>query len=160
MNRPTIKGELVQLRSADSNDLELLFKWLNDPSVYLWWGGHPVSREEIQQKYTGLRSPQVESYIIEESEMPVGYIQSWQATESSCGIDIFLDPRKHGRGLGTDAVCALIRYLTEVEGRKLITADPATENVRALAMFRKAGFTPSGRNADEVPRVAPLEFVL
>jgi len=90
------------------------------------------------------------------SGTPVGYIQSWQATESSCGIDIFLDSTKQGRGIGTDAVCTLIRYLTEVEGRKLITADPATENVRALAMFRKAGFTPNGRNTDEGNR----EFVL
>jgi len=90
------------------------------------------------------------------SGTPVGYIQSWQATESSCGIDIFLDSTKQGRGIGTDAVCTLIRYLTEVEGRKLITADPATDNVRALAMFRKACFTPSGRNTDEGNR----EFVL
>jgi len=98
-------------------------KWLNEPSVYLWWGGHPVRREEIPQKYTGLRSPQVNSYIIEVSGSPVGYIQSWQATESSCGIDIFLDSTKQGRGLGTDAVCALTRFLTEVEGRQLITAE-------------------------------------
>ena len=82
-----IKGECVELRLADSNDLELLCGWLNEPSVYLWWGGHPVPIEEIQQKYTGLRSPQVDSYIIEESGTPGGYIQSWQATESSCGID-------------------------------------------------------------------------
>ena len=149
MIRPRVKGEFVELRFADSTDLEHLVKWLNDPSVYRWWGGHPVRREEIQQKYTGQRSPQVNSYIIEESGTPIGYAQSWQATESSCGIDIFLDPAEQGRGLGTDAVCALTRYLTEVEGRKLITADPTPDNIRALAMWRKAGFIPSGRSTDE-----------
>lgn len=149
MNRPRIKGDLVEIRLADSNDLELLCRWLNDPSVYLWWGGHPVSREEIQQKYTGLRSPQVDSYIIEESGTPVGYIQSWQETESSCGIDIFLDPTKQGRGLGTDAVRALTRHLTAIEEKHVITADPAHDNVRAFSMWRKAGFIPTGRNTDE-----------
>ena len=149
MNQPRIKGELVELRLTDSADLAHLVRWLNDPAIYRWWGGHPVRREEIQQKYTGLRGPQVDSYIIEESGTPVGYIQSWQETESSCGIDIFLEPTKQGRGLGTDAVCALTRYLTMSEEKHVITADPAPDNVRALAMFRKAGFTPSGRNTEE-----------
>lgn len=149
MNQPPIKGEIVELRLAESNDLEHLARWLNDPSVYRWWGGEPVSRDEIQQKYTGRRSPQVVSYIVEESGIPVGYAQSWQLTESYCGLDIFLDSTKQGRGLGTDAVCVLTKYLIAIEGRLVITADPASDNVRALAMWRKAGFIPSGRITDD-----------
>lgn len=72
------------------------------------------------------------SYLIEESSTPVGYVQSWQVDEPACGIDIFLDPTKQGQGLGTDAVRALVGHLTAIEGSRMVTADPAPDNVRAL----------------------------
>jgi aminoglycoside 6'-N-acetyltransferase len=150
-----VRGLLTGLRPANSADLETLVTWLNDPAIYRWWGGNPITPEVVRQKYTGDRSPVVESFIIEEAGIPVGYIQSCMASESSCGIDIFVAPSHQGRGLGTDAVRALAEFLTGVEGCHVVTADPAPDNVRALGLWQRAGFIPSGRITEE----GNLEFV-
>jgi aminoglycoside 6'-N-acetyltransferase len=149
MQQPRILGDFVELRPAGPADLELLTGWLHDPEVYHWWGGRPVPEEEIQRKYVGGRSPEVTSYIIEEGGAPVGYAQSWRTDESSGGIDMFLSPAAQGRGLGTDAVRALAGFLTTTQGWRLVTADPEHGNARALSMWRKSGFVPSGRTTEE-----------
>ncbi|HUW77525.1 MAG TPA: GNAT family N-acetyltransferase [Candidatus Nanopelagicaceae bacterium] len=119
-----IRGRLTELRPANPEDSELLFVWLNDPEVYRWWGGGPVSRETIEQKYTGARSPSVMNYIIENDGVPIDYIQSSMASPASCGLDIFLDPTRRGRGFATDVVHAICEFLTTVEEIRVITADP------------------------------------
>jgi aminoglycoside 6'-N-acetyltransferase len=150
-----VRGLLTELRPATSADLETLVTWLNDPDIYHWWGGDPISRDEVEAKYTGARSSLINSFIVEEGGIPVGYIQSYVASESSCGIDIFLAPSGQGRGLGTDAVRALAEFLIGVEEWQVVTADPASDNLRARALWQRAGFVASGRITDE----GNLEFV-
>ena len=60
------------------------------------------------------------------------------------GIDLFLDPALHGRGLGTEAVRQVVRLLIEERGHHRITIDPAVENAAAIRAYEKAGFRPVG----------------
>jgi RimJ/RimL family protein N-acetyltransferase len=150
-----VRGLLTELRPATSADLETLVTWLNDPDIYHWWGGDPISRDEVEAKYTGARSSLINSFIVEEGGIPVGYIQSCKLNESTCGIDIFLDPAMQSRGLATDAVRALSEFLIRDEGWQVVTADPASDNLRARALWQRAGFVASGRITDE----GNLEFV-
>jgi aminoglycoside 6'-N-acetyltransferase len=55
-------------------------------------------------------------------------------------IDLFLHPRHHGRGLGTDAVRTMVRHLTAERGHHRVTIDPAVANVAAIRSYEKAGF--------------------
>jgi aminoglycoside 6'-N-acetyltransferase len=59
-------------------------------------------------------------------------------------IDLFLDPRVHGGGLGTDALRTLARYLIEERGHHRITIDPAADHAAAIRCYEKAGFRPVG----------------
>jgi len=135
-----IFGNKVELRSVKQNDFELLFRWLNDPEVYRWWGGLPIDSDTVQQKYLGLRRPQVEGYIIEVTGIPIGYAQRHQSGDSEGSIDLFLVPEMRGRGYGGDAVRALVEYLTQVEGWKRIAVDPEQENNLAQRFWQKLGF--------------------
>lgn len=135
-----IFGDRVKLRSVELNDFELLFRWLNDPEVYRWWGGKPIDSDVVQQKYLGLRRPQLDGYIIEVTGIPIGYAQKHQSGESDGNIDLFLVPEMRGRGYGGDAVKALIEYLTQVEGWKRIAVDPEHRNILAQRFWRKLGF--------------------
>jgi aminoglycoside 6'-N-acetyltransferase len=49
-----------------------------------------------------------------------------------------------GRGLGTDAVRTLARYLLEVRGHHRLTIDPAADNARAIRTYEKVGFRAVG----------------
>ena len=60
------------------------------------------------------------------------------------GIDLFLDPALHGRGLGTEAVQQVVRLLVEERGHHRIVIDPAVENAAAIRAYEKAGFRPVG----------------
>lgn len=135
-----IFGDRLELRSVNQDDFDLLFRWLNDPEVYRWWGGVPIASDVVQQKYLGLRRPQVEGYIIEATGIPIGYAQRHQTGDDEGGVDLFLAPEMRGRGYGGDAVRALVKYLTQVEGWKRITVDPEQDNIPAQSFWRKLGF--------------------
>ena len=60
------------------------------------------------------------------------------------GIDLFLDPALHGKGLGTEAVGRMVRHLIDERGHHRITIDPAVDNAAAVRAYEKAGFEPVG----------------
>lgn len=56
------------------------------------------------------------------------------------GIDLFLDPQVHGRGLGGEAIALVARHLFEARGHHRLTIDPALANDRAIRCYEKVGF--------------------
>jgi aminoglycoside 6'-N-acetyltransferase len=60
------------------------------------------------------------------------------------GIDIFVASRQHNRGVGTEAVWLLARFLCEQRGHHRLTIDPAAANQRAIRCYEKVGFRPVG----------------
>ena len=110
------------------------------PDVRRWWGveddeGWPFSEEEV------------ESWTIEVDGAVAGLIQAWEERDPDfphAGIDVFLDPRACGRGLGTDAVRTLARHLVSDRGHHRLVIDPAAANTRAIRCYEKVGFRPVG----------------
>jgi aminoglycoside 6'-N-acetyltransferase len=144
-----IRGERTSLRPASDDDLELLVGWLADPEVYRWWEGRPLSQDEVTDLYTGRRRPEVDPFIIEADGVPVGYLQVWEGTETSGGIDMFLVPQARGRGLGPDAARAAASFLLDDRGWTEVTVDPLVDNHRAIRAFERAGFAPEGEELDD-----------
>ena len=56
------------------------------------------------------------------------------------GIDLFLEPAHHGKGLGPDAIRTLARFLIEERGHHRLTIDPAAANEQAIRAYEKVGF--------------------
>jgi aminoglycoside 6'-N-acetyltransferase len=141
-----IRGERTTLRPATEDDLDLLSGWFADPAVYEEWGGRPRSREEVAEKHVGRRAPAVESLIVEENGEPVGFLQYSVAPKRPTmgGIDVVLVPHARGRGLGSDAVEALVQFLMSEKGWRRVTADPLAANLRAIRFWFRNGFRPSG----------------
>jgi len=135
-----IRGERTHLRPATPADTDLLHGWFADPEVHRFWGGSPKSRDEVEAKYVGGRSPAVESFIVERDGEPIGYIQHWSDAEGEGGLDMFLVPDARGQGLGPDAGRALAAYASEELGWKRVTVDPAIGNERAIKAWERAGF--------------------
>jgi aminoglycoside 6'-N-acetyltransferase len=137
------------LRAASDGDLDLLAGWFANPEVYRWWGGQPLSGNEVAADYTGHRSPEVESFIVEAENEPVGYLQYWHDTEHTGGLDMFLIPEARGQGLGPDAARATVDFLFRECGWNEVTADPLTDNDRAIRAWAHAGFLPDHESRDE-----------
>ncbi len=60
------------------------------------------------------------------------------------GLDIFVAPAFHGRGLGREALRLAARWLIEERGHHRIIIDPAAANARAIAAYAAIGFKPVG----------------
>jgi aminoglycoside 6'-N-acetyltransferase len=141
---PTLQGQLVTLRPLRADDREALLEVLRDPSVVAIWDtrGAEHSADELlagDRHFT--------AWAIEVDGELAGTIQAAESDDEdyrSAGIDIVMHSRFQNRGLGTDAVRTLARYLLEVRGHHRLTIDPAADNLRAIRTYEKVGFRPVG----------------
>jgi len=148
---------VVRLRLATPADAELITGWLSEEAVHRWWGGAPVPRREVEEKYTGRRAPGVVVHLVEAAGRPVGLLQAWQDADA-CGLDLFVAAAEQGRGVGPVAARALAEDLT-ARGWRNLTVDPAVENVVAVRAWSRAGFVPTGeRGTDEGRETLQMVF--
>jgi aminoglycoside 6'-N-acetyltransferase len=129
------------IRLAEVADAELLVQWHDDPEVARYWDDERFTREEMIARLQ--RTDDVEAYIVEADDEPVGYLQVWSDGEAG-GIDMFLVPRARGRGLGPDAARAVARHLLDGRGWSRVTVDPYLWNEPAIRAWRRAGFRDVG----------------
>jgi aminoglycoside 6'-N-acetyltransferase len=136
---PEIKGEIVTLRPMRDDDAGVLTELVRTPEVAKWWGTQdddfPFDEPEAT-RFTIIADGRVAGLIQYGTEDEPDYRHAW--------IDIYLDARLHGRGLGTDAVRTLAEHLHEQLGYHRVTIDPAVANVAAVRAYEKAGFRTVG----------------
>jgi aminoglycoside 6'-N-acetyltransferase len=138
-----LRGESVVLRSLRVEDIPRLVEIGREPEVARWWTS--VTTEKLTAKAAG-RDDATGLAVLADGEL-VGMIQFHEEDHPeyrSAGIDIFLSSAVHGRGLGTDAVRTLARWLVRERGHHRVTIDPAVENPAAVRAYEKAGFKPVG----------------
>ena len=143
-NPTMLAGELVTLRRAEMADAERLAEILAQPAVSAWWGRHDLDRVRAEVIDPGDGTV---VFVIEVEGTVAGLVQYSEEDEPDyrhAGIDIFLDPAYHGRGLGADAVRTVARYLFDVRGHHRLTIDPAASNERAIRSYERVGFRPVG----------------
>ncbi len=132
-----LHGDLVTLRTTTHDDLPALAAILAKREVGRWWADTEMD----------LTNPTSELFTVEHDGRTVGGME-WYSEEDPefrhAGLDIFLDPAVHRRGLGTDAVRTLARHLIEVYGYHRLVIDPAVHNTAAIRCYEKVGFRPVG----------------
>jgi aminoglycoside 6'-N-acetyltransferase len=107
-----------------------------EPEVARWWDpppdGWPLEEEENDTKLA----------VVADGEL-VGYIQFWEEPDPSgrhADVDIFLGSAAQDRGLGTEAMRAVVRHLIEELGHHRITLSTSVDNARAIHVYEKVGF--------------------
>jgi len=124
--------------------VDALLAILGEPSVAQWWGT-PATREAVVQDL--LRESDTVAFVIEADGEVAGAIQYYEETDPdyrSAGIDVYLGARFQDRGIGTEALALLARFLFEERGHHRLTIDPAASNPRAIRAYAKVGFRPVG----------------
>ena len=139
-----LEGDRVVLRTArtsDVDDLEVIFA---EPDVALWWPR--FDRAKIEKEVLHPDEDTTVYTVAVDGEV-AGVIQSWEEDDPDyrhAGMDIALATRWHGAGVAVDALRTLARHLVQTEGHHRLVIDPAVENRRAIACYRKVGFQPVG----------------
>ena len=158
MTSHELRGEQAVVRVADERDADLLVAWHDDPEVARFWDDERFTREEMLER---LRRAEVEAFVVEANEEPVGYLQVWQEGDGG-GIDMFLVPAARGRGVGPDAARTVARHLRDERGWRRVTVDPYVWNGSAIRAWRRAGFRAVGEHEpdeDHSARWLLMEFV-
>jgi aminoglycoside 6'-N-acetyltransferase len=127
-------GRLVLRRLVPADAAELRRIHLT-PEVRRWWD-EPADDFPWEE-------PDSTRFTIEFDGRVAGLIQCWEETEPKyrhAGIDMFLEPSLHGRGLGAAAMTRVVRHLIAERGHHRITIDPAVDNVIAIRCYEKVGF--------------------
>ncbi len=127
------------LRSLAKGDEAELLRIHTTPEVQRWW--------DVPEEGFPWDEPESTRLIIEVDGAIAGLIQFWEEPEPKyrhAGIDLFVDPALHGRGLGTEAVRRVVSHLIDDRGHHRITIDPAAANAAAIRCYEKVGFRPVG----------------
>jgi aminoglycoside 6'-N-acetyltransferase len=138
-----LKGDRVVLRPLRVDDVPVLVEIQAQASVARWWGR--PDEGDLRRQAEG-KSEETSFAITVDGEV-AGLIQYAEETDPMyrhAGIDLFLSEELQGRGLGTDAVRTLARYLIHDRGHHRLTIDPSTDNHAAISAYEKVGFKPVG----------------
>jgi aminoglycoside 6'-N-acetyltransferase len=139
VQRLELLGGALVLRALARGDEAELVRIHREPEVARWWDQPEPAfpwDEPSSQRLT----------IVYEGAV-AGLIQYWEEPEPKyrhAGIDVFVDPRLHARGIGSAAVAGLSRALIQTRGHHRVTVDPAVGNRAAVRAYEKAGFVPVG----------------
>jgi aminoglycoside 6'-N-acetyltransferase len=144
-------GERVGLRPLVEADAPLLARMFALPSVAQWWAR--ISEDDVRAMCSDHTAP---AFAVVLEGAVVGLVQYHEERDPQyrhAGIDIAIDPDAQGRGIGTDAVRTMARYLVDVRGHHRLTIDPAADNERAIACYRRVGFRAVGvmREYEQAP---------
>jgi aminoglycoside 6'-N-acetyltransferase len=124
---------LVPVRPEHTDRLRALRR---APEVGRWWDpppdGWPLTPEADLHKLTVLVDGEV-----------AGYVQFWEEPDPDsrhADVDIFLGPDTQGRGLGTEAMRTVVRFLIDDRGHHRVTLGTSVDNTRAIRCYEKVGF--------------------
>jgi len=124
----------VRLRLHEPTDDPILQQIRAAPEVLRWWGPPDEPDESVV-------------YVVELDDRVVGSIQYHEEDDvmyRNAGIDVYLAPSIHGRGVGTDSVRTLAEHLVRDRHHHRLTIDPAADNAAAIGCYEKVGFRPVG----------------
>ncbi|MEM9843207.1 MAG: GNAT family N-acetyltransferase [Pseudomonadota bacterium] len=157
----TVTGKYA-FRAATMGDLPMLLAWQAEPHVRAWWDSDaPYNQEELS-------NPRVSRFIVSFDGRPFAFMQDYAVhgwedhhfahlPTGARGIDQYIgDPKMIGVGHGTAFMGARMKVLFD-DGAPVIATDPHPDNARAIAVYKKLGFEPSGPPQDtEWGRILPM----
>ncbi|OQB25782.1 MAG: Spermidine N(1)-acetyltransferase [Firmicutes bacterium ADurb.Bin182] len=146
-----IKGRFVTLRAVEEDDLEMLRDMMNDSDMeqYVVGWSFPVSKEQQHNWYINLLTDsKSKRFIIEtKDDGAVGIVTltdiDWKNRSANHGIKL-ANRKNRTKGIGTDAVMALMRYTFDELGLHRLDGAWFDDNVASKGLYTKCGWSVEG----------------
>lgn len=145
-----IKYQDITLRAIEEEDLELLREMMNDPEIEKMTGvvGLPVSRRDQQKWYDNLSNKDVRLVIDTEEFGAIGVVMltdiDYRNSTAQFHSKIATSKNIRGKGYGTKATYALIRYGLLEMNLHLIYSHIVEYNIPSQRVKEKCGFQKDG----------------
>ena len=148
-----LKGEQIYLRALEPNDVNILYKWENETSV--WHLSNTVSpfskyvlEQYVQNSHLDIyTTKQLRLIICDKTEKTIGCIDLFdfdpKNLRAGIGILIAEEPEKQ-KGYATEALKLLVTYCFNVLNLHQLYCNINTDNTISLSLFQKQGFVVTG----------------
>jgi RimJ/RimL family protein N-acetyltransferase len=147
-----LRGERVELRAIEEEDLPLLRRWRSEPAMRSdFTPPFPSSLADMRRRYLekpAMSETGAELLIVAADGVLVGFVQfhrvgygvgSWAAN-----IGISVAPEHRGHGYGTEAQRLMAEYLLAVYPIGRVEAGTDVDNIPEQRALEKAGFQREG----------------
>jgi RimJ/RimL family protein N-acetyltransferase len=151
-----IRGESIYLMPVDPENAETFRGWFNDPEVHRWLlSGHiPITKDAelriLEELETSDDAYAYEIHVAKD-DRPIGICGLGEVTlvhrTGEIGITIG-EKDAQGQGYGGDAIRTLLGFGFGTLGLHRIGISCYEGNERACALYRKLGFTETGRKRE------------
>ena len=159
-----LKSDNISLRAIEPADIDILFDWENDTSIWMVSGTiAPFSRFVLEQY---LASAHLDIYahkqlrlvidLLNDEEnpdetIPIGFIDlfDFDPKNKRAGIGILIgDNELRGKGYGAQALQLLINYAFKTLDLHQLYCNITPDNEPSLHLFKKLGFEITGLKQD------------
>ncbi|MBL8924233.1 MAG: GNAT family N-acetyltransferase [Myxococcaceae bacterium] len=140
----TPRLRLTPLEDADVGPLTAI---LREPEVARWWPGYDEGRVRDELRTGEDGGEYVTVFAVREAGRLLGVVQACEVLNPDyrhAGIDVALGLAGQGRGLGREAIEAVVRWLSGERGHHRLVIDPAADNSRAIRCYEAVGFRAVG----------------
>jgi RimJ/RimL family protein N-acetyltransferase len=160
MSTAFLEGKDIVLRGFEREDLQHLYRWVNDPEVtyYMFMGDRPSTIEDLAEIWEKERKSPTDIVfaIIEKAGGKV---------VGTCGLYCINFISRHaelrivigekdfwGKGLGTETLRLMISYAFDKLNLNKVWLGGNADNTAAIRCYEKAGFTREGVLRQEIYR--------
>jgi RimJ/RimL family protein N-acetyltransferase len=153
-----IRGDKIYLTELDPANAETVRAWLNDPEVYryLMVGHTPITKDDELHYYErqGATSDaqSFEIHVAEDGRY-IGNVglKDMHPVHRRAEMGIAIGRKEDwGKGFGFDAIVTCLRYGFDTRGLHTVKIRAHAGHVRALELYRRAGFVEVGRERETV----------
>jgi RimJ/RimL family protein N-acetyltransferase len=163
-----LKGQLVILQPATPDDARPIYEWLVSSDLTSSMMGPPLFPEVplptwaqfcadyAPHFFDGLKPHIAQSFMIVAAGQSIGHINydGLDATHRQTELDIWLRSFHHcNKGLGSDAIDVLVRYLNDKYSVQEFVLRPSRRNPRAIRSYERAGFVQVDMPMEEQTRI-------
>ena len=159
-------GELIQLRALEPTDLNQLYKWENDSSIWSVSGtlvpfSKFVLEEFVTQVHQDIYTNKQLRLMVDlkyfdvadedETTRSIGCVDlfDFDPKNKRAGVGILIaDKADRGRGYATEALHLIVDYGFEVLDLHQLYSNIRVENESSVSLFKKAGFEVTGLKQD------------
>lgn len=148
-----MNGELIRLRAVEPEDVDLIFIWENDETLWRYGAVKgPISRHQLwnyAQNYDAdpMKNGEIR-FVVEDINTgeAVGCIDLTEIDSYNCRaqVGIFISKLHRNRGLAQDALSLLNDYACKILGLHQVWAVIGRENTSSISLFEKSGFKSCG----------------
>jgi RimJ/RimL family protein N-acetyltransferase len=140
----------LTLNFASTEDIELYYRWANDPEVRKFSFQQSLIKYEDHVIWfnSKINDPQFKFYLFKNAnDEPVGQVRISRNVEEII-IGISIDANHRGHGYGTKILLQACSDYFKLEAAMEITAYIKKENIASIYIFKKAGFSEMNKSDD------------